>query len=87
MNDHIQIDKALGIQGIMTETSAWRSENAQVDMVISRADRIIDLCEIKFWEDPFSITKKYRQELDNKINSFRDSLKLRRTIHLVFITT
>ena len=24
---------------------------------------------------------------DNKINSFRDSLKLRRTIHLVFITT
>ena len=56
-------------------------------MVISRADRVIDLCEIKFWEGPFSITKKYRQELDNKINSFRDSLKLRRTLHLVFITT
>lgn len=87
MYHHIQIEKALGIQGIMTETSSWRSESAQINLVISRADRVIDLCEIKFWEGPFSITKKYRQELDNKINSFRDSLKLRRTIHLVFITT
>lgn len=87
MYHHIQIEKALGIQGIMTEASSWRSESTQIDLVISRADRVIDLCEIKFWEGPFSITKKYRQELDNKINSFRDSLKLRRTIHLVFITT
>lgn len=87
MYHHNQIEKALGIQGIMTEASSWRSESAQIDLVISRADRVIDLCEIKFWEGPFSITKKYRQELDNKINSFRDSLKLRRTLHLVFITT
>lgn len=84
---NMQIEKALGIQGIMTETSSWRSDNAQIDLVISRADRVIDLCEIKFWEGPFTITKKYRQELDNKINSFRDSLKSRRTLHLVFITT
>ena len=84
---HLQIEKTLGIQGIMTETSSWRSDSAQIDLVISRADRVIDLCEIKFWEGPFTITKKYRQELDNKINSFRASLKSRRTLHLVFITT
>ncbi len=40
------------------------------------------LCEIKFWEGPFTITKKYRQELDNKINSFRFPLPPEATMPL-----
>lgn len=40
------------------------------------------LCKIKFWEGPFTITKKYRQELDNKINSFRFPLPPETTMPL-----
>lgn len=78
--------------------SAWYSGYYDGNFVLAfgkRADRLGDKprrpCHRPLRDQilgrPFLITKKYRQELDNKINSFRDSLKLRRTIHLVFITT
>lgn len=84
---HLQIEKKLGISGMLTETFSWRNGNSQIDLVIKRADKVINLCEIKWWDGQFSITKKYRDELENKIESFRSSLKLRRTLHLVLVTT
>ena len=87
MYHHLQIEKKLGILGVLTETSSWRSGAAQIDMVIQRADKVIDLCEMKYWDSPYCITKKYRQELENKISEFRSSLKLQRTLHLVFVST
>ncbi len=49
-----QIKKALGIGGVQTENSAWRyvpgkgKDGAQIDLVIERADKSINLCEMKF---------------------------------------
>lgn len=84
---HLQIEKKLGISGMMTETFSWRNADAQIDMVIKRADKVINLCEMKWWDGQFAISKKYKEELERKIGAFRDSLKLRRTLHLVFVTT
>jgi uncharacterized protein len=84
---HLQIEKKLGILGILTETFSWRDEDAQIDMVIKRADKVITLCEIKYWDSPYTITKKYRDELERKISSFRSHLKLARALHLTFIST
>ena len=84
---HLQIEKKLGILGILTETFSWRDEDAQIDMVIKRADKVITLCEIKYWDSPYTITKKYRDELEHKISSFRSHLKLARALHLTFIST
>lgn len=44
------------------------------------------MCEIKFCESEFVITKKYRDEIINKINAFRRENKIRWAIHLVMIT-
>ena len=57
---HIQqIKKALRIDGISTISYAWRSKNstpgAQIDLVIERADKIVNLCEIKYSQTPYSI--------------------------------
>ena len=84
---HLQIEKKLGIFGMLTETFSWRSKDAQIDMIIKRADKVINICEIKWWDGPFTISRKYRETLENKIESFRSQLKLRRTLHLVMITT
>lgn len=84
---HLQIEKKLGIFGILTENFAWRGEDAQIDLVIKRSDKVINLCEIKYWDSPYTITKKYREELEHKISAFREQLKQRRTLHLVFIST
>ena len=82
-----QIEKALGISGIQTSVSSWHSDTAQIDLVIDRADRIINLCEMKFWSGEYSITKKYADELRNKMSSFSKELVSKKALHLVMVTT
>ena len=82
-----QIEKALGISGVQTSVSSWHSGSAQIDLVIDRADRIINLCEMKFWNGEYTITKKYADELRNKMSSFSAELVGRKALHLVMVTT
>lgn len=82
-----QIKKELGISGIYTISSSWSNENAQVDLIIDRDDNRINLCEMKFYNRPFTIDKKYHQNLTNKINKFKDATKTRKGVYLTFVTT
>jgi AAA+ ATPase superfamily predicted ATPase len=86
-----QIKKALGIGGIGTEISAWKStqskDGAQIDLVIDRRDGVINLCEMKFSVEQFSIDKKYDAELRNKIGTFRTETHTKKTIFFTMITT
>ncbi len=88
-----QIKSALGISGIYTEESSWRksgtaqTQGAQIDLLIDRGDNAINICEIKFSQAPFSIQKKYADELRAKIATFRASTKTRKSIFLTMITT
>ncbi len=86
-----QIKKALGINGILTKTASWKSKesvnNAQIDLVIDRRDQVINLCEIKFSINPYTITKSYSENLRNKIGVFRTETKTRKAVFLTFITT
>lgn len=85
------IKKALGINGIYVEVSSWKSHTAkngaQVDLVLDRRDRVITLCEIKFSQETFTITKSYASNLKNKIATFRQETATKRSIFLTFITT
>lgn len=90
--EHIgQIKKALGITGIQTTTSSWvsrdKEQGAQVDLVIDRRDRVINLCEMKFSIHPFTITKAYAAELAEKIRVFKEQTKTTKAIYLTMITT
>jgi len=67
------IKKALGIQGIGSEVYSWRSGEAQIDLIIDRKDNVVNLCEIKFSLGKYKLTKKYAEEIQNKINSFISS--------------
>lgn len=90
--EHIgQIKKALGIAAIQTSTSSWISRDkdhgAQVDLVIDRRDRVINLCEMKFSIHPFTITKTYAEELAEKMQVFKTQTKTTKAIYLTMITT
>lgn len=89
--DHIdKIKDKLGISGVLTERSSWSSKGetgAQIDLVIERRDRIIDLCEMKFSLSEFTIDKNYDLALRNKMETFRTETKTKKALHLVFITT
>jgi hypothetical protein len=86
-----EIKKAIGISGVHTETSSWISrgdgQGAQIDLIIDRADRVINLCEIKFVKGPFEIDRAYDRTLREKIEIFRSGSKTRKAIHLTLITT
>jgi len=60
---------------------------AQIDLVIDRDDRIINLCEMKFSINPFTIEKKYAIELRNKIGVFKQETNTRKSVFLTLITT
>jgi hypothetical protein len=86
-----QIKKALGISGVHSDVSSWISHGdgigAQVDLLIDRADRVINICEIKFAKDPFEIDRSYNLALREKIEVFRNETKTRKALHLTMITT
>lgn len=86
-----QIKNALGISGVQTTVSSWRSmskdSGAQVDLVIDRRDRVINLCEMKFSINPFLIDNKYARELRNKIGAFKQETDTRKSVFLTLITT
>jgi hypothetical protein len=86
-----QIKKALGISGILTQTSTWRSKQkqngAQIDLVIDRRDHVINLCEMKFSMTPYTISKSYADKLMQKINVFRQETNTNKALHLTMVTT
>lgn len=86
-----QIKKALGISGIQTKVASWRTkqvtDGAQIDLLIERKDQIINLCEIKFSINEFTIDKKYATNLRNKIGVFKQETKTKHAVHLCMITS
>ena len=86
-----QIKEALSIGGVMTKTSSWKSKvsekGAQIDLVIDRRDRVVNLCEMKFSSGPFTITKAYAEQLQHKISTFRAESNTKKAVYLTMITT
>jgi len=86
-----QIKWALGIAGIATDIYSWKSKESdpgvQIDLVISRSDRIVNICEIKFSKYEFEIKKDYAAMLRNKVFTFGNETGSNATMHLTFITT
>lgn len=91
--DHLQqIKRSMGIGSVLNEYSSWYGKNeddrwAQIDLVIDRRDRVINLCEIKFSQNPFLIDKDYDMRLRNKMAAFQYATKTRKALHLTMITT
>jgi AAA+ ATPase superfamily predicted ATPase len=85
---HIQsIKNALGISAIYTQSSSWYNTNAQLDLLIDRDDNIINLCEIKFVNNEYQLTKQDYWNIKNKIYEFEKDSKTRKTLFITLITT
>ena len=83
------IKKALGISGVYTEVSSWidKARNVQIDLLIDRRDHVINLCEVKFTQQPFVLAKSYKEELEKKLFTFREETQTRKSIFPTLITT
>lgn len=86
-----QIKHQLGIDQIYTEYYSWRSKQsvpaAQIDLLIERADNLVNLCEIKYSQMPYTITKAEDMRIRNRIADFVAETGIRHGILTTLITT
>lgn len=86
-----EIKKALGIDRILNDASAWRSrqpeQNTQIDLVIERADHNINLCEMKFSSGMYAIDKGYEQKLRERMSIFLAETMTRCITRITLVTT
>jgi len=89
-----QIRAALGISGIHVMTYSWYhrpdadcADGAQVDLVLDRADNVINLCEMKFSRGAYRIDKAYAAELRNKLSVYEATERTRKALHLTMIAS
>lgn len=85
-----QIKQALGISGVSSRESAYvvkgtpETEGMQIDLIIERADDVANICEMKFYKQPFSITKEYAQTLVARLHKMEE-LFPSLTFHLTYV--
>lgn len=92
---HIEpIKHALGIRAVASEIGSWRyvpqkgsqEKGCQIDLLIDRADGIINMCEMKFQKGLFTIDKRYAEDLNHKMTMYRTMSKTRKAVFLTMVT-
>jgi len=85
--EHVrQIKEALRIGGVHTNVQSWRSNAAQIDLLIDRNDGIINLCEMKYHDGRYSITREDDESMRNKKSVFKEETQTRKAVHVTYVT-
>ena len=91
--NHIeQIKRILGISGVVSSNSAWSKrdddkDGTQIDLLINRNDNVLNMCEIKYYGDTFTVNKDYYKTLLHRHEVLRETLPPKVSIHSTLITT
>jgi hypothetical protein len=89
---HIQqIKHSLHLDTISTLSYSWRSKTstpaAQIDIIIERADKIVNICEVKYCQYEYNLDKDEYERINKRKNAFIKETGLRHTPWLTMITT
>ena len=87
-----QIKGALGVSGVISSSSAWSKkggdeEGLQIDLLIQRADNVVNMCEMKFTSEDFSVDKRYYRTLLSRMERVQEMVSPKTSIHSTLITT
>ncbi len=91
-----QIKAALGFSAVISTAHSWtfkpKREDAdqrgvQIDLLIERNDEVINLCEMKYSNDLYSIDKEEDEKLRHRQTVFLRESKTKKAVQLTLITT
>ena len=89
---HIQqIKMALQIAGVTSKESSLvvngddETNGMQIDLLIDRADDVVNVCEMKYSKSSYVITKSYAETLQKRIDAL-ERLQPDKKFHLTFVT-
>ena len=87
-----QIKQALRISGVSVGQYSYlvkgtdSEEGVQIDLLLDRADNVISVCEVKFYNDEVELTKEYAAKLRRKLSIFAKRANTKKQVQLVLIS-
>ena len=94
--EHInQIKVKLGISGVHTEVNSWYCKadsekgifGSQIDLLIARADQVINMCEMKYSGTNYAIKQEEDENIRKRISDLINVTKNRCAVFPTLITT
>jgi uncharacterized protein len=88
-----RIKAALGISAVHTTQYSYlvkpteEQGGAQIDMLIDRRDNAISICEVKFYNDSYVLTRQEAEKIRKKKSIFQQNSGTTKQLFLVLITT
>ena len=91
LNHVDQIKGALGISGVSSEVFSWFGQgehrSAQIDMLIDRADKTINLYEMKYLSHVYAMTAEDEDDIERRVAALRESTGTEKNVIVTLITT
>lgn len=81
-----QIIKALGISGLTVQSYSFHNQKTQIDLILDRSDRTMNLCEIKYYNSVYKMPSDEASKISNRKNILTDNIKKNRQIFVTLIT-
>lgn len=87
-----QICMALGVSGVVSSAHSWQTtaneehDGAQIDLLIDRNDHVINLCEMKYCDGVYVITKDEDARLSRRRSIFKLATRTRKTLQTTLVT-
>lgn len=88
-----QIKSAMGVGGVSSDNSAWTMQGMegekgmQIDLIINRSDRVVNLCEMKFVNTEFEVKNDYEMTLRERLNWMTAHVNRRYNVQMTLVTT
>lgn len=88
-----QIKAAMGVAGVSSDNAPWTMRGAeeqsgmQIDLIIDRSDRVVNLCEMKFVVGEFEVTKDYEKKLRDRLSWMIAHVEKRKNVQMTLVTT
>lgn len=89
----LELIEALGIGSVHVEAHGWSFRGdgtypggVQIDLVLDRADNVINICEMEYSANEFVIDKEYAARLGRRLAAFVGVTNTRKAVHLTFVT-
>jgi uncharacterized protein len=88
----LQIKKALGISGIVTNEYSYAAKSKtnkqgiQIDMIIDRADNCLNIIEAKFHNTEYEVSEAYARQLLHKATIFKEQTGLKKNVFITILS-
>lgn len=82
-----QMKHALGVDGVLTKAFAYYSDKTQIDMILERNDRNVNIIEMKYCDGPYTLTAKEVEKMKARRDIVSKLYRKRMAFSIVMVTT